>query len=265
MIAAAPREPVEPPRVVREIAGGSPVHAVWENELGGMTFRIESAAEVRFVKWSPPGLSLSPEVERLRWAAKYAVVPRVLDHGSDSTGEWMVTAGLPGRSAVDDRWIAEPGTAVRAIGSGLRALHETVPVADCPFDWSAEVRTTVARRKAAAGSIDQADWPPELPRVASIEEALDVLADAPPVDRAVVCHGDACAPNTLIGDDGRFAGHVDLGGLGVADRWADLAIATMATRWNYGPGWEGALLDAYGISPDQDRTTYYRLLWYLAD
>ena len=265
VIAAAPREPVEPPRIVDEIAGGSPVRAVWENELGGLTFRIDAEPEVWFVKWSPPGFSLSPEVERLRWAVTYAAVPRVLDHGADSTGEWMVTAGLPGRSAVDDRWIAEPGTAVRAIGSGLRALHEAVPVADCPFDWSAEVRTTVARRKAAAGELDQAGWPPELPRVDGIAEALDVLADVPPVDRAVVCHGDACAPNTLIGEDGRFAGHVDLGGLGVADRWADLAIATMATRWNYGPGWEEPLLDAYGISPDPDRTAYYRLLWYLAD
>ena len=229
---------MEPPRIVDEIAGGSPVRAVWENELGGLTFRIDAEPEVRFVKWSPPGFSLSPEVERLRWAVTYAAVPRVLDHGADSTGEWMVTAGLPGCSAVDDRWIAEPGTAVRAIGSGLRELHEAVPLADCPF---------------------------ELPRVDGIAEALDVLADVPPVDRAVVCHGDACAPNTLIGEDGRFAGHVDLGGLGVADRWADLAIATMATRWNYGPGWEEPLLDAYGISPDPDRTAYYRLLWYLAD
>jgi hypothetical protein len=49
--------------------------------------------------------------------------------------------------------------------------------------------------------------------------------------------------------------------LGVADRWADLAIATWSTTWNYGPGWETALLDAYGIAPDPDRTRYYRLLW----
>jgi len=50
-------------------------------------------------------------------------------------------------------------------------------------------------------------------------------------------------------------------GLGVADRWADLAIATWSTTWNYGPGWETPLLDAYGVAPDPDRTRYYRLLW----
>lgn len=69
----------------------------------------------------------------------------------------------------------------------------------------------------------------------------------------------------LIGDDGTCIGHVDLGALGVADRWADLAIATWSTQWNYGPGWEQMLLDAYGVTADQQRTTYYRLLWELSD
>jgi kanamycin kinase len=76
-----------------------------------------------------------------------------------------------------------------------------------------------------------------------------------------VCHGDACVPNTLIGKDGRCCGHVDLGSLGVADRWADLAVATSSTVWNYGPGHERRLLDAYGVKPDPDRTFFYRLLW----
>ncbi len=55
--------------------------------------------------------------------------------------------------------------------------------------------------------------------------------------------------------------HVDFGAMGVADRWADLAVATWSTQWNYGPGFEAVLLDAYGIGPDPVRTRYYRLLW----
>ena len=69
--------------------------------------------------------------------------------------------------------------------------------------------------------------------------------------------------NTLIGDDGRCTGHVDLGALGVGDRWADLAVASWSTVWNYGPGWEEPLYDAYGIAPDAEKIRYYRLLWSL--
>jgi kanamycin kinase len=90
------------------------------------------------------------------------------------------------------------------------------------------------------------------------------LSDPPSIDRLVVCHGDACAPNTLIGEDGNYCGHVDLGALGTADRWADLAIATWSLDWNYGPGLEPVLLRAYGIDPDPERTAFYRLLWDLS-
>lgn len=81
----------------------------------------------------------------------------------------------------------------------------------------------------------------------------------------VVCHADACSPNTRVGDDGRCTGHVELGWIGTGDPWADLAIVTWSTEWNCGPGWEGELLAAYGIGADPERTRYYRLLWDLTD
>ena len=64
--------------------------------------------------------------------------------------------------------------------------------------------------------------------------------DAPPIDRLVVCHGDACVPNTLLDDVGRGIAHVDLAALGTADRWADIAVASMSTVGVRGPplvGW----------------------------
>ncbi|HAS09267.1 MAG TPA: aminoglycoside phosphotransferase APH(3'), partial [Acidimicrobiaceae bacterium] len=49
---------------------------------------------------------------------------------------WLLTAAMPGTSAIDLRWVADPAPAVRAIGAGLRALHDALPVESCPFDWS---------------------------------------------------------------------------------------------------------------------------------
>lgn len=87
-----------------------------------------------------------------------------------------------------------------------------------------------------------------------------------PVDRLVVCHGDACAPNTLIDAQGRYSGHVDLADLGVGDRWADLAVATLSLGWNYpGRGWEREFFAAYGVEPDPVRIDYYRRLWNAED
>jgi kanamycin kinase len=255
-----PPEPVELPPVVRALAGAGPATAVWRNEAGGVTWQLGSGTGRRFVKWAPAGsgLPIVREAERLRWAARSTPVPVVLDSGSDAGGDWLLTAGLPGDSAVDPRWTSDPLTAVRAIGTGLRALHDALPVEDCPFDWTARTRLADVHRR--AGVLRPDSWHAEHAAL-SVPEVLARLADVPDDDRLVVCHGDACAPNTLVAADGTWAGHVDLGSLGLADRWADLAVATWSTGWNYGPGWERPLLDAYGIEQDATRTAWYRLLW----
>jgi kanamycin kinase len=220
------------------LAGG---RVVWVNELGGVTVEFETPSGSQFLKWAPhhPELDLQREASKLRWAGRYMRLAEVIDHGSDAAGTWLRTVGLPGESAVSARWRQDPRTAARVIGAGLRTLHERLPVADCPFSWSIEERLT--RIKDPADS-----W----------------LADhRPPIDRLVVCHGDACAPNTLLDDRGDFLAVVDLGELGVADRWADLAIATYSLNWNYPGSWEDELLDAYGIERDEPRITFYRQLW----
>ena len=225
-----------------------------------------TGAAREFVKWVPTGsgIDLSREVARLEWAGNYVRVPRVLHRGADEHGTWIVTAGLPGENAVTERWKADPATAVAAIGRGLRALHDALPVDACPFSWSIEDRLVATRRLEALGRLDPASWDP-VHRQLGMPQVLEILGSPPPIDQLVVCHGDACSPNTLLTDDGCWSGHVDLDQLGVADRWADLAVATWSTQWNYGPGWEDPLLDAYGIAPDAERTRFYRLLWDVGD
>jgi kanamycin kinase len=254
------------PAAVRAVAAGRALRQVWDNETGGRTFEVGHGASRCFIKWAPAGrpLDLAAEADRMRWARPFHPVPEPLDQGSDATGSWLVTTALPGESAVSERWLADPATAVTALGEGLRALHEALPVPGCPFSWAAGERVADARQQAAAGRLrPAADWH-ETHQPLSVSAALELAAAIPPIDRLVVCHGDACAPNTLLSPDGRWSGHVDLGLLGTADRWADLAVATWSTEWNYGPGWQRRLLDAYGVRPDAARTRYYRLLWDLS-
>lgn len=52
---------------------------------------------------------------------------------------------------------------------------------------------------------------------------------------------------------------------GVPGDWADLAVASWSTVWNYGPGFEEPLFEVCGVTPDWDRIRYYRLLWDLVD
>lgn len=227
-IAGLPDVPPPMPELVLAFTEGpvEELELIWVNGAGGITYRDHD----RYLKFQPAGAGpdLDDERARMAWARSWHPVPEVLDLGRDDTGKISVTRALPGWGAATPYWRERPKDAVRALGEGLRALHENLPVDRCPFDWSAQSR----------GGIDP-----------------------PPVDRLVVCHGDACAPNTVIGPDARWRGHVDLGRLGVADRWADLAAGALSLGWNFGSGWEADYFAAYGVEPDEERLRYYRELW----
>lgn len=91
--------------------------------------------------------------------------------------------------------------------------------------------------------------------------ALPYVSVPPPDVRIVVAHSDACAPDTILLPDGTVSGHVDLGELGIADRWADLAVCSWSPEWNFGPGLAGEFFAGYDIVPHAERIRYYRMLW----
>jgi kanamycin kinase len=221
----------EVPAVVRELADGATAELVWRNELGGLTFHVGD----RFVKWNPrhTGIDLERERVRLDWMSSRHPAPRVVSAGSDESAQWIVTAALPGDCAVGDTWRARRPEAIRAIATGLRAIH-AIPIDDFPAEWAAQ------------------GWVRREPKS---------LGPRPSLDDPVLVHGDACAPNTLISLAGEWTGNVDFGDLGIGDRWADLAVASLSLDWNFGEGHQAELFDAYGIQPDHDRIHYYRELW----
>jgi kanamycin kinase len=269
-LSGPPTEEVRTPYLVREcLNDDDEVRAVWRNEMGGITFRAKpgratpcspeyfQAGAVRFVKYSPPEASavlpLSREAERMKWARPFTPVPQVLDYVlADDGSEVLVTSQIIGRPAVHPYWKGHRAEAASVIGEGLRDLHEALPVDECPFTWSISERL----ERLSGGGLPGAGLP--------ASEVETLLAEAPELD-LVVCHGDACAPNTLITNFGHLAGHVDLGELGVADRWADLAVAAMSVTWNFGAGYEHLVYQGYGIEPDQAKIDYYRRLWQAGD
>lgn len=234
------------PDAVREIAAGREIVAIWVNDLGGLTYRIGDDEVVKWFRGEHWEIDLPAEAGRMRWVAPYLPVPEVIGVGSRGDEQWLRTRAIPAESAVHPSNLADPARTVAAVARGLRRWHDTLPVAACPYSW--DVATRIASR----------------PGSEQLAEATQLAAGASAMETdLVVCRGDACAPNFLV-DGGEVIGYVDLGHVGVGDRWADLAPALMSLGWNYGSGWEQCFLEAYGSELDRDRFDYYRRLWDLA-
>jgi streptomycin 3"-kinase len=214
---------------------------------------------------------LRGERERIEWLARTGVpCPSVVDWLESAAGACLVTVAVDGISAGDvpTRYVER---ATRSIAEVLASLH-SLDVGDCPFDRRLQVTVPQAERVVRRGGVDPRNVVVALRGLPSVVLLERVQVDLPAMeelesDDLVVCHGDACLPNFLVDPaTGRCVGLVDLGRLGVADRYLDLSllVATMAGVGEfdqYASVDAERLLRSYGeVGVDRFRLDFYRLL-----
>lgn len=201
------------------------------------------------------------EAVRLRWLAGRVPAAVPVRFAVEADKAWLLTRAVPGRTG--DAWLDEDAGALPRIIQGfagfLLDLH-ALPVADCPFDAGAAVRLAGARRKVAAGLVDEEDFDDDhagwsAGRVLAEAEALAGCATG-----RVVTHGDFSLGNLLFDGAGAVSGCIDVGRLGVADPYQDIAIFWQNLD-DHGAEAQATFLRAIGIAaPDAARLTFHRLL-----
>jgi aminoglycoside 3'-phosphotransferase-1 len=205
---------------------------------------------------------LLAEADRLQWLAGRLPVPAVVQYRNAADEAWLVTEALPGEAACE---LLEAETSadaqagiVEAMARFLKTIH-SIPVQECPFDSGHVGRLAHARRRIDAGLVDEDDFDDEREGWTA-EQVWQALQSAVPfAPDLVVTHGDFSPDNVLIADGG-VVGCIDVGRLGVADRYQDLAIA-----WNcleeFGPALQDRFLAAYGVSEvDRGKLDFHLML-----
>jgi streptomycin 3"-kinase len=174
---------------------------------------------------------------------------------------------VPGVSAADLAG-ADLLTAWPSIAQQLAIIHE-LSVAQCPFDRNLS-RAFAAAVDVVSRNAVNPDFLPDEDKNKTPQELLErverEVADRLDQEKAdmVVCHGDPCMPNFVVDPQTlRCTGLIDLGRLGTADRYADLAlmIANADESWeaqHYADRAFSILFETMGIKkPDRDRLTFY--------
>jgi streptomycin 3"-kinase len=229
---------------------------VGTGESGDRVFRRGDGAAYAKVATGERAALLDGERRRTAWLGSTGVPgPAVLDWAVADGGACLVTAAVPGvpASALSGHELAR---AWQAIARLVGTLHD-LPVTDCPFERRLATMFRLAESVVARGAVnsdflDSADrgTPPAV-LLGRLRDDLPRRLAAEPGD-LVVCHGDACLPNILLDPDTlRCTGLIDLGRLGVADRYADLSLLVANAR----ESWE---------SPEQARTAFDTLFSLLA-
>ncbi|MEU0843022.1 APH(3'') family aminoglycoside O-phosphotransferase [Streptomyces sp. NPDC005962] len=248
----------------RDDSGWEPVTS---GESGAAVFRSDDGA--RYAKCVPPHqtASLEAERDRVEWLhARGIPGARALDYRVTAAGGCLVTSAVPGVPA-DRVPAATLHAAWEPIADAVRRLHD-MPLQDCPFSRDLRQMYATAREVVARGAVnpdflpvDQQHTPPDelLARLApQLEARLDQEAA-----EAVVCHGDLCLPNIVLDPTTlTVTGFIDLGRLGRADPYADIALLLATARETWPDAHQTATAEAlfathYGTALDRTRECFY--------
>jgi kanamycin kinase len=266
----APNTPPAPPPELAQLAPGWTAVLAWRLVPYLTTWRLTGPdGTVRFAKVADRAdmaddgdryPTLRGEAERMVWAAPYLPVPEVVTLQQLGGSTILLTEALPGRDATQGEWRADLPGLVEALGRGLRRFHEAVGEEWCPFRFDLARALAHVEERVRAGDIEPAGFHQEHAHLTPAEALAELEDTAPDDEDLVVCHGDFCPPNALL-QEGRVTGYVDLGELGAADRWLDVAVGAWSVGWNFGEELEPLFYESYGVDPDPGRIRFFRLLY----
>jgi aminoglycoside 3'-phosphotransferase-1 len=194
----------------------------------------------------PVADDVTDEMARLRWLAAHVELPEMRHFVASPDAAWLLTIALPGRTAYQ-RLESSPADApavVDALAQFLIRFH-SIPVESCPFNSGHRLRLRQAHERMEAGLVDIDDFDDSHAGWTARQVWDEIVALAAFAPDPVVTHGDYSLDNLLL-EGGAVTGCIDVGRVGVADRYQDIAIL-----WNcleeFGPALQRRFLAAYGI------------------
>lgn len=211
------------------------------------------------------------EVNACRWLGKRLPVPEILVYTTAGDTAYCLMSRMQGKMLCDPFYMDRPGLLLDLAARALEHLW-TVDVADCLFDSTLDEKLRIAEQNVEAGHVDLTNTEPETfgeHGFSSPKELLEWLKAHRPPEDLVLTHGDFCLPNIFARGE-QVTGYIDLGRMGIADRWQDVAICCRSLKDNFEGRYNGGrayfgfspelLLERLGIEENQEKLTYYILL-----
>lgn len=206
------------------------------------------------------------------WLRGKLCVPEIQVYLTENGTTFTLMSRAHGKMLCDEMFLRNPETLLDLTSEALRMLWN-VDITECPYRTSRlEERLKAARYNVESGLVDMDNVEPETfgdDGFRDPEELLEWLEQNQPEEDLVLTHGDFCLPN-IFAENGKISAFIDLGKIGPADRWQDLAIVMRSLKHNlhgvYSHGKKYAdinpqmLLDRLGIPMNDEKNRYYMLL-----
>ncbi len=211
------------------------------------------------------------EMQMMEWLKGTLPVPEVICHEIQEGMSYLLMSRLQGVMACDSTAMKHPEQLVGALAAGLQMLWQ-VDISDCVYWSNLDQKLEAAKYNVEHGLVEMDRCEPDTFGEGGFEnpeKLLGWLMENRPEEEYVLSHGDYCLPNVFV-KNGTVCGFLDLGKMGIADKYQDIALCYRSLLHNYQGKYGGgmvyedfrpeSLFAALGMEADWEKVRYYILL-----
>lgn len=210
-----------------------------------------------FLKIGKPG-TLTKEYNKLKEISKYIKTPQIVLYEKNKY-EQLITTKIKGNMVCSKYYLKKPTGAIDIIVEAFKELY-SVNINKIKIDESLNHKLSIAKYNIENNLITDDNLSEEVKRkFKTRENILKYLEENKWEEDLVLSHGDISLPN-IFSYKSKFTGFIDLGDLGIADRWFDIAIVIRSINFNFGEEYSKLFLKKLNIEFDEFKYNYFMLL-----
>lgn len=256
-----------PEKILKRISNNS-----FEKNLVGMSDSSVYVFDKYVLKIQMYSDECQNEINAIRFLENRIPVPIIYEFIVENSIAYTLMSRMEGKMLCEDYYMRSPELLVELVAQALELLW-SVPIISCPLQTSLlDNRLLQAKYNVEHNLVDVEDS--EVGTFgrngfANPGELLGWLLENQPEVDLVFSHGDLCLPNILAKGD-TVCGFIDLGKMGPADRWQDIALAMRSMQHNFDGKYNGGLsyngycsnllLNRLQLKLDPKKLKYYILL-----
>ncbi len=254
------------PEIINDLISGKP-YIFDETGMSDSSVLIFDDVVLKIQKDSP---FIRNEHLMMKWLGNKVLAPECISNITENGVNYLLMSRISGKMACEDEFMNNPKQLLSVLADAFNSLWK-VDISDCPVKNDLSTVLKEAEFRVEHGLVDVDDAEPETFGKGGFkdpQQLFEWLCNNRPDEDPVLSHGDFCLPNVFINDD-KFSGFVDIGRMGIADRYQDIALCYRSLHHNFSGVYGGKSYDGYdekmffeaiGIEPDYDKIRYYILL-----
>lgn len=211
------------------------------------------------------------EYQIINWLKQRIPTPKIIAYEVDNHTSYMLMSKIEGKMLCDEEYLNHPLRLVELLMKALNMLW-SVDEKDCPIDNSLDEKLKRARYNVENNLVDLEHVEEDTFSDRGFKDPFDLLnwlENNRPEEEIVFSHGDLSLPNIIVEGE-EIKGFIDLGNMGKADKWQDIAICyrslkhNLEGRYNGGIPYQGYdtrdFFKKLKIDVDEKKLKYYLLL-----